>query len=198
MKRTALVFTLAVTIQLSAFNPAVVQDQPRFRSGVELVHILVTVTGGDGRFVAGLRQEDFRISENGTPQVVSYFSHERTPVSLGILLDASGSMDPRKLQLAKTSINRLITDLLPQDDELFFVEFAYNAALTQEWTSDRALIRRALRDVERPTGDTRMYDAINFALPVAQEGRHARKALLVRRQASRRAMSRSIPFGIRR
>jgi Ca-activated chloride channel family protein len=51
--------------------------------------------------------------------------------------------------------------------------------LTQGWTTDRKLIRHALEDVGPPTGDTAQYDAITLALPTAQEGRHAKKALLV-------------------
>jgi Ca-activated chloride channel family protein len=62
---------------------------------------------------------------------------------------------------------------------LFFGEFGYSATLTQEWTTDRRLIRQALLGVNRPTGDTALYDAIALALPTAQSGQHGKKALLV-------------------
>ena len=155
------------------------QDAPRFRNAVELVEVTATVTDKDGRFATGLRQGDFAVYEDGKLQTISHFSSERAPLSLGILLDNSGSMDPEKMGAAKASIARLVTDLLDLDDEFFFVEFGYSAALTQEWTTDRRLIRRALDDVRRPTGDTALNDAIALALPTAQAGRHGKKALLV-------------------
>jgi Ca-activated chloride channel family protein len=155
------------------------QDAPRFRNAVELVEVTATVTDKDGRFATDLRQEDFAVYEDGKLQTISHFSNERAPISLGILLDSSGSMDPEKMGAAKASIARLVMDLLDPDDEFFFVEFGYSAALTQEWTSDRRLIRRALDDVRRPTGDTALNDAIALALPTAEAGRHGKKALLV-------------------
>jgi Mg-chelatase subunit ChlD len=66
------------------------------------------------------------------------------PVSLGILLDASGSMNTERLTSAKAAITHLVFDLLDKEDELFFVEFGYSARLTQGWTTDRTLIRHAL------------------------------------------------------
>lgn len=174
--RPIVLVALAVAVQTSAAGG---QDPPRFRSDVDFVEITATVTDKDGRFAAGLRQEDFSIYEDGVLQAVTHFSAERSPVSLGILLDASGSMNPDKLKQAKDAVTHLVSDLLHPDDELFFVEFGYSASLTQEWTTDRRLIRRAIQDVQRPTGDTAMYDAIALALPTAQSGRHGKKALLV-------------------
>jgi Ca-activated chloride channel homolog len=155
------------------------QDPPRFRSGVELTDVTVSVTDKNGHFVTGLHQEDFSIYEDGTLQRTSQFTAKRPPVSLGILLDASGSMNPDKLATARRALERLVTNLLDPEDELFFVEFGYSASMTQEWTTDRRAIQRALAEVQRPTGDTAMYDAIALALPTAQAGRHGKKALLV-------------------
>jgi hypothetical protein len=72
------------------------QDGFRFKSGVDLVNVTATVTDDDGRFVASLTKDDFTIFENGHRQEISHFSNERTPVSLGIALDASGSMTPTR------------------------------------------------------------------------------------------------------
>ena len=155
------------------------QEVPRFRSGIDLITVTATVTDGDGRFVADLRKEDFSVYEDGKRQTLTQFTRERVPVSLGILLDASGSMNSEKLQAAKSAIGHLVFDLLEKDDELFFVEFGFNARLTQGWTTDRKLIRHAIEDVSHPAGDTALYDAIALALPTAQEGRHVKKALLV-------------------
>jgi len=155
------------------------QEEPRFRGGIELINVTATVTDEEGRFVGNLSKEDFSVYEDGKRQSVSQFTRDRVPVSLGILLDASGSMNTEKLTSAKAAIKRLVFDLLDKEDELFFVEFGYSARLTQGWTVDRRLIRHALEDVSAPTGDTALYDAIALALPTAQEGRHVKKALLV-------------------
>ena len=154
------------------------QDGFRFKSGVDLVNVTATVSDDDGRFVASLTKDDFTIFENGRRQEISHFSNERTPVSLGIALDASGSMTPDKMAAARSAIDRFIYDLLGDDDELFFLEFASTARITQNWTTDRAAISRAVGRVD-PVGGTALYDAVARALPVAAAGRHKKKAVLV-------------------
>jgi VWFA-related protein len=149
----------------------------RFRSGVELINVTATVAD-DGRFVPGLRKDDFTVFENGKRQDVSHFSNERVPVSLGILLDTSGSMTPDKMSAARSAIDRFIYDLLDPEDELFFGEFATNARITQDWTTDRRAISRAAGRVGA-VGGTAMYDAIAEALPVAAVGKNRKKAILV-------------------
>src|SRR5688572_29193854 len=61
-----------------------------FKSSVELVSVNATVTDANGRFVSGLRAEDFTIMEDGERQTITQFESERVPVSLGIVLDTSG------------------------------------------------------------------------------------------------------------
>jgi Ca-activated chloride channel family protein len=154
------------------------QGSLSFQGGVDLINVTATVTDDDGRFVRGLRQEDFAIFEDGERQDVTYFSDERVPVSLGIVLDASGSMTAEKLSAARSAIDRVIYDLLGEDDELFFLEFGNRPNLVQEWTTNRRAISLAMARVT-PAGGTAMYDAVGRALPVAGVGRHPKKALLV-------------------
>jgi Ca-activated chloride channel homolog len=175
--RTPLLLVLLI-VAAAAVTGAQSQEGFRFKSGVEFVNVTATVTDGNGRFVSGLRQEDFTVYEDGQLQEVSHFSSDRVPVSLGILLDASGSMSPEKLAAARAAIERLIFKLLDQEDELFFVEFATRAEITQGWTTDRQLISDALKRVNA-VGGTALYDAVSEALPTAQEGRNRKKALLV-------------------
>jgi VWFA-related protein len=167
---------------LSAITVAVVsvsaQDGFRFRSGVELVNVTATVTDDSGRFVSGLRKEDFIVYDDDVRQEVSYFNNDRVPVSLGILLDVSGSMTSDKIATARAAIDRFIYDLLGKDDELFFMEFASNPRVTQQWTRDRRLISRALARVS-PSGGTAMYEAVADGLPLASAGENRKKALLV-------------------
>jgi Ca-activated chloride channel family protein len=154
------------------------QEGFTFRSGVELINVTTTVTDEDGRFVSGLRKEDFTVYEDGARQEVTQFSNERVPVSLGIVLDASGSMTPDKMSAARSAIDRFVYDLLGKDDELFFMEFANRPDLVQDWTTDRRAISRAVSRVN-PAGGTAMYDAIADAVPLANAGQHPKKALLV-------------------
>jgi Ca-activated chloride channel family protein len=154
------------------------QESFKFRSGVELVNVTATVSDQDGRFVSGLRQEDFTVYEDGELQQVSHFSNERVPVSLGIALDTSGSMTPDKMAAARGAIDRFIYDLLGPDDELFFMQFANRPDMVQDWTTDRKRISRAVASVGS-AGGTAMYDAIADAVPVAQSGKNRKKALLV-------------------
>jgi Ca-activated chloride channel family protein len=176
--RNPLSLILLIVVAAAAVTGAQSQEGFRFKSGVEFVNVTATVTDSNGRFVSGLRQEDFTVYEDGQVQDVSHFSADRVPVSLGIALDASGSMSPEKLAAARAAIERLIFKLLDQEDELFFVEFATHAEMTQGWTTDRQRISDALKRVN-PLGGTALYDAVAAALPTAQDGRNRKKALLV-------------------
>jgi Ca-activated chloride channel family protein len=174
MKITPLLVVAAAIAPLAAQS----QEGFNFRSGVELINVTATVTDRDGRFVSGLRQEDFSLYEDGESQTITHFSNERVPVSLGIALDTSGSMTPDKMSAARSAIDRFIYDLLGPDDELFFMEFSNRPDLVQEWTTDRRAISRAVARAT-PGGGTAMYDAIADAVPIAGIGRHSKKAILV-------------------
>ncbi len=180
MMRTQPRLFLAALLAVVAAATAGAQNQAglRFRGGVELINVTATVTDDDGRFVSGLRKEDFTVFEDEVQQEVTHFSSERVPVSLGILLDASGSMTRDKMSAARSAIDRFIYDLLGKDDELFFFEFANRPNLVQEWTTDRRAVSRAVARVT-PSGGTAMYDAIARAIPLAGISRHPKKALLV-------------------
>ena len=154
------------------------QDGFRFRTGVELVNVTATVTDSSGRFVPGLRLQDFVVHEDNVEQTVTHFSAERTPVSLGIVLDTSDSMEGEKIQAAKAALNRLLNELLDIEDEAFLYRFNDDAVLLQGWTSDRRLLSRAL-DRVNPDGATAMYDAVADAVPLATTGRHQKKAILL-------------------
>jgi Ca-activated chloride channel family protein len=179
MRIPSALVTLVVVVTVAAVSTAAQSsDGFRFRSGVELINVNATVTDDNGRFVSGLRKDDFTVYEDGKQQEVTHFSSERVPVSLGILLDASGSMTSDKMASARAAIERFIFELLGENDELFFVEFANAPRVTQQWTTDRRSISRALARVN-PGGGTAMYDAVAEAIPFAEAGQNQKKALLV-------------------
>ena len=150
----------------------------RFKSGVELINVTTTVSDSGGRFVSGLHKEDFAVFEDDHPVEITHFSSERVPVSLGIVLDTSGSMAGSKIQEAQTALNRFLFDLLDKEDEIFLYRFSNYPVLLQGWTSDRQLLSRVLDRVS-PNGGTAMYDAVSEAVPLAQEGQFRKKALVV-------------------
>jgi Ca-activated chloride channel family protein len=150
----------------------------RFRSAVELINVTATVTDGSGRFVSGLREEDFRIFEDGQEQRITHFSNERVPVSLGIALDTSGSMAGEKILAAREALSRFLFDLLDPSDEVFLYTFDSNPDLVSGWTTDRQRLRIELGRIV-PRGGTAMYDTVAEAVPLAQSGRHRKKALVI-------------------
>jgi VWFA-related protein len=148
-----------------------------FRSRAELVNVTATVTDRNERFVAGLRKEDFQLSEDGIVQPITHFSDERVPVSLGLVIDTSGSMEGEKWDAAREAIARFLA-LLHSEDEVFFYAFSDSTDLVEPWTRDRFRIERALARV-RPRGGTAMYDAVADAVQIAETGRHTKKAVVV-------------------
>ena len=169
--------TLAGAVTLVAGAPAPPQGF-RFRTGVELVNVAATVIDASGRFVSGLRKEDFVVYEDGEPQEIAYFSNERVPVSLGIALDTSGSMEGEKIAAARKALDRFLYDLLDRSDEIFVYRFDNDPELIADWTTDRRPISDALARA-RPSGGTALYDAVAEAVPMAQSGKHRKKALVV-------------------
>ena len=169
----------ATVAMLLLSTPGVMgQEGFRFRSGVELVNVTATVTDRTGRFVSGLDQSDFTVFDDGVVQEVTHFSNERVPVSLGIVLDTSGSMAGERMAAARDALDRFLLDLLRPDDEVFVVRFSTHAELVQDWTTDRREVSRRIGRLS-PSGGTALYDAVAEAAPMAQSGRHRKKALLV-------------------
>jgi hypothetical protein len=114
MRASLLALALTLALALLVASPRAQQPQTpvrpdgdaqgfRFKSGVELINVTATVSDANGRFVPGLRQEDFLVYEDEQPVEVTHFSAERVPVSLGIALDTSGSMAGEKIQEAQAA-----------------------------------------------------------------------------------------------
>jgi Ca-activated chloride channel homolog len=159
--------------------PAAAGDENyRFKSGVDLVNVTATVSDVSGRFVPGLVQEDFAIYEDNVPQEITYFSAERVPVSLGLVVDTSGSMAGEKMDDAKSALNRFVYDLLDERDELFLYRFSDHPIFVDGWTADRQRLSRAIARIA-PNGGTAMYDAVLESIPFAATGHNQKKALVV-------------------
>ncbi len=180
-RRRSIVFA-AIAIVVSAAAPAGQERPPgqgfSFKTGVDLVNVSATVIDGNGRFVGGLKREDFVVYEDGKPQEITQFDSERVPVSLGIALDTSGSMIGEKIVAAQAALNRFLFDLLGAQDEVFLYRFDSHPDLVQPWTKDRRAVSQALGLV-RPNGGTAIYDTVAEAIPLAQSGANRKKALVI-------------------
>jgi VWFA-related protein len=154
------------------------RDTPRYRSDVDMVTVTATAVDANGRFVRGLHAEDFLLYEDDQPQEISYFSAERVPVSLGLLIDTSGSMRGEKIDDARTALDRFVYELLDEQDELFLYRFSDRATLAQDWTTDRDRLSRAMGRLV-PDGGTALYDALMQAIPFAATGHHQKKAIVI-------------------
>ncbi len=172
---------LTACLAVGAVLAASAQDVPRagrFSASVDVVHLTVTVSDEQGRAITGLTREDFEVFEDGQPRAITYFDHARAPVSLGLAIDTSGSMEGEKLQAAREALDRFLFHLLAAEDEVFLYRIADAPDLVERWTRDRRRISQALRGIEAD-GGTALLDTVALAAPLAQTGRHRKKALLV-------------------
>jgi Ca-activated chloride channel family protein len=158
----------------AAAPPAAAQT---FRSGVNLVILPVTVTNTDGRFVAALTQRDFSVFEDDHQRPIEQFSAERVPVSLGILIDISGSMLGARFADARIALGKLL-ERLQSNDRVFLAVFNDTFRMVLPWTSDHGAVTDALARVV-PRGGTSLYSALTTALPVLNTGSNQKKALVL-------------------
>ena len=149
-----------------------------FRTGVELINVTATVTDANGRFVSGLQKDDFRVYQDNELQTVTHFSNERVPVSLGILLDTSGSMAGEKMVAAREALNSFLELLNDPEDEVFLYRFSNVPELVEGWTRDKRRVSYELGRIQ-VHGGTALYDAVSEAIPLAQAGHNRKKALVI-------------------
>src|SRR4051812_12473026 len=144
---------------------------------VKLVTLVATVTDSSGRHVPDLKPEDFIVEEDGSPQNVTLLEQSfDVPVSMGVVLDTSTSMES-KINTATSSIDRFLQTLQPEDD-IFLMSFAGGVRMEQDFTSDRKKLSSALRRVRLSNG-TALYDAVEKSLRKIREGHHEKKAILL-------------------
>lgn len=154
-------------------------QDPRYRLNVEveLVNVTATVLDEGGKYMDGLQPGDFELYENGEPQKISFFSHDlRVPISMGVLIDTSGSMR-HKLQQALQTVREVALALSAQD-EMFLVSFSNDVTVRQHFTSNVQEIQRSLRDI-RAGGETAAYDAVQIGMDEMKKAKHNKKILLL-------------------
>jgi Ca-activated chloride channel family protein len=149
-------------------------------SDVQLVVLDVSVKDSAGRFVSGLDRDRFRIFDEGREQPIRVFSGEDTPVTVGIVIDHSGSMRSKRAQVAN-AVMALIGSSHPED-QVFIVSFGdrvtFDLPSGVDFTGRRDLLRAAL-DMQPAQGRTALFDAVSAALSHLSKGTFDRKALVL-------------------
>jgi Ca-activated chloride channel family protein len=146
------------------------------RKNVELVLVPVTVTDESNRIVTGLDQQNFQLYEDKRPRPIKHFWSEDAPVSVGIVLDVSGSMRT-KIDRARDAVMALLKASNPQD-EFFLTTFADKPALLHDFTFDVEEIEAQLLTMV-PKGRTSLLDAIAMAVNNMKSARYQRRALVI-------------------
>ncbi|HLI80539.1 MAG TPA: VWA domain-containing protein [Candidatus Binataceae bacterium] len=139
--------------------------------------VTVTVTDSSGKYVTNLKEDDFRILEDGHQRPVGYFRIDRSaPVSIGIIVDCSTSMMTKFAQ-ARRAITSMVDNLDPRDD-IFLESFSVEARLLQPFTVDHQQIIDHLR-LLHAVKSTSLYDAVFMGLYEMRLARRDKRALLV-------------------
>src|SRR5436305_10499781 len=153
------------------------EEPTTFRSDTRLVVLHATVMDRSGRLVTNLPQKAFHVFENGVEQPIKKFLREDVPVSMGLIVDNSGSMRTKR-QRVEASALALVKASNPQD-EVFIVNFNDEAFLDQPFTSDIKELERGLAKIDS-RGGTAMRAAIRMSIDYLKEnGKQDKKVLVV-------------------
>jgi len=154
-----------------------VLPKANIRIDSNLVLIPVTVTDPMNRFVTGLDKENFKVLEDKKEQVITQFSSEDAPLSVGVVFDCSGSMG-KKLEKSRLAVAQFFKTANPED-EFFLVQFGDSAELIQPFTANLEEVQNRLTFTQSK-GRTALLDAIYLALhEMKTRAKNPRKALLV-------------------
>jgi Ca-activated chloride channel family protein len=146
------------------------------KTDVKLVLVPVSVTDPMQRFVTGLSRDNFEVFEDKKAQTIRNFSSEDVPISVGIILDSSGSMTD-KVDRVRDAVNEFC-DAANPEDEFFMISFNDAPRLAVDFTTDTEDIKKELVFV-RPKGRTSLLDAIRMGLVKMKSARYGKKALLI-------------------
>jgi VWFA-related protein len=152
------------------------QSDYRLRVDSTLVVIPVSVTDASNHFVLNLERDRFSVFEDGVKQRVMQFADEDAPLSVGLLVDVSGSMG-RKLAISQSAVAEFLKTMNPQD-EAFLIKFSDSAELSAGFTHDPKVIEDKMSSVQS-AGLTALLDAVHLGLDELKSAKNPRKALLI-------------------
>jgi len=188
---------LAFALRARPQSPPPPAQAPTIKAEVSLVNVFATVRDKNKRIVTDLKQDDFKVSEDGHDEKISFFSKEmQLPITLGLLLDTSGS-EQRMLGAIQDAGSRFLHRVLRKGDEAMVISFDSDVDLLADFTDDRPILDRAINKarINIPGGGyiggnpgpvpgagsvgTALYDAIYLACSEKLNGEAGRKAIVI-------------------
>jgi Ca-activated chloride channel homolog len=160
------------------------------------VRLNATVLDASGRSIQTLDKSAFTVYEDGVPQTIASFRHEDLPVSLGLLIDSSGSMYDKRQAVDKASLD--FVKLSNPEDEEFLVDFSWEAFIDQDFTNNIDKLQQGLGFI-KSSGGTAIYDALVASADyLAKNAKHPKQVLLVVTDGEDNASSATLEQTIRR
>jgi Ca-activated chloride channel family protein len=169
---------LAVVLASTAL---VAQDQPTYRAHADMVVVHALVEDGRGAAVGDLSRDNFLVYEDNYPQQLSVFSAADAPATIGLLIDNSTSMAPKREMVIAAAVQ--FAELSNPQDEIFVL--AFNETVREAWEprvieeSDISILRATLLNRISARGKTALYDAVGHALDRFSGARHTRQVMVV-------------------
>ena len=160
------------------------------------VRLNATVLDGSGKSVQTLGQDAFTVYEDGVPQTINSFRHEDLPVSLGLLIDSSGSMYDKRSAVEKAALD--FVRLSNPEDEEFLVDFSWEAFIDQDFTNSIDKLQQGLGYI-KSSGGTAIYDALVASADyLTKNAKHPKQVLLVVTDGEDNASTATLEQTIRR
>ena len=171
-------FCAFATVLFGQADPkdSTVRDATAFRADSTLVLVPVSVTDPSNRYVLGLARQDFRLFEDDVEQKITHFSNEDAALSIGLLVDTSGSMGA-KLDTSRRAVAEFMKTL-NASDEAFLIHFSDQAQLAVPLTNDAGAIESSMTSATSG-GLTALLDAVHMGLQQMKRAKNPRKALLI-------------------
>ena len=176
MRILLLCFPLSAALVLAQPARQSSEDKPRFRVGVNEVVIYASVYDSASQLVANLTQEDFEVLEDRQSQRIDSFVLTDVPSTLGLVMDASGSMR-QKQDMVEEAVNLFLDQTNPRH-ELFLIAFNDEVDLEEDFTHDIEDVRDSVHNII-VKGGTALYDATYLAIDKAEQGSEPKKVAVI-------------------
>jgi len=169
-----ILFTLTIQAQPTKQADST-QNNAILRQRIQVVTLTASVVDKKNNPITGLKRDEFEVFEDNIKQNIEFFTDIDMPASIGIIFDASASMEA-KLSKAKEALKTFIETSHPED-EFFVVAFNRQAKLLTDFTDSDEILRKMA--TIKPEGSTALYDAVYLGLEKLKEARHNKRVLIV-------------------
>jgi len=151
-------------------------EVPIFKADTQLVDLFASVLDKNGKMVLDIPKSAFKVYEDGVEQTITRFGRQDVPVSLGLIIDNSGSMKEKRARVEAASLDMVKAS--NPEDEVFVVDFNDDAYLDQDFTSSIKKLESALDRLD-PKGGTAMREAVSLSIDKVKQGTRDKKVLVI-------------------